>query len=1103
MVPLLNLAFWFCCVVYPAFSNSRCVEGGRTDFCLDIVSPGTLNDGQVSLRYMGPSFDMAFERMHQAFPDFNMTHTYLYSETLTKSCYDLEDNVQLLLSSWYYRRSRYKKCATAIITPGCFEGYRLNQMAAGWNVPLISSSSVDITLSNPRFSPTWVTTTPYPGTKLKDLYIGLLRQFNWTTVFMLTDVGPNTAHKAGADKLQFVFKSTEIRASHFLFNSSTNVNYTYAPILAQFRDVSRVMLFFGFMPHLRRLLIEASGMNMTNREYVYVTIVLSDLELSDSDWKGGTDADNEVARRAFSSVLQIVTIVLGRGNSQYMAVKPEYDRRFGAPPWATNRTNELIPAIHMWMAAYAAIQMFEQILNETVTSGQLSDMYDGAAVKRRLVDRTFATDIGPISLDDDGNRIPTAVIRFFNTSSMNFVVSHSSTVRNREFAWKKVTPIEWYGGWDLPLNEPYCGYKGLRPECHVLQGSQSITIAIVVALVALTLIILILARVVYLRLALSAALGDTWWKGTMDEVSFEVSEETRRASVASGDSQRRRPSFVPRRSSAPEKDAVIESFSEEYLSSWVEGEGRPAMFRGESVWVQAVRMAKVPKLTNRLLIYFSELNKIRHVNISRMKAFYPLVSHLVFIRPFYYKGSLSDLLSTMNAPSWEYRGFLLSNVIQGLEFIHHSFLKLHGRLRSGVCMIDNRLNLQISEVEYTGTVQQMFGRSHNISGVSSNDEFAFWQAPEFLRHPSLPLTQKGDIYSLSIIMQEITTWNSPYSVHMQMANASGYVLTPKMITQNVTEETEILFRPTDARHPACSGGLAALIEACWAAQPEERPDIKTVRALLERSEGVDKRTYAEKVLDQMQRNAVELEEIVEARTEDLQAERERCDQLLGEMLPAPVVRELRNGGIVEPENFEEVTICFSDVVGFNDFVSSTEPFSVVEFLSLMYNKFDAALSDYDVYKVETINDSYVVASGLPIRNANRHAREIPLMALHLLDLFQGFDKNETLQVRFGINTGSVAGCVVGIRAPRYCLFGDAMNMASRMMSNSKALSIQLTSKTASYIMDDPCFALTCRGTISIKGKGDVTTYWLNHGPVSHNRILHAVARRHSFARRGM
>lgn len=107
----------------------------------------------------------------------------------------------------------------------------------------------------------------------------------------------------------------------------------------------------------------------------------------------------------------------------------------------------------------------------------------------------------------------------------------------------------------------------------------------------------------------------------------------------------------------------------------------------------------------------------------------------------------------------------------------------------------------------------------------------------------------------------------------------------------------------------------------------------------------------------------------------------------------------------------------------------------------MYTCFDAIIAGFDVYKVETIGDAYMVVSGLPVKNGNRHASEIGRMSLTILDTIQKFRikhiPNEKLMLRIGIHSGPCAAGVVGLKMPRYCLFGDTVNTASRMESNGK------------------------------------------------------------------
>ncbi|ESO00696.1 hypothetical protein HELRODRAFT_82913 [Helobdella robusta] len=218
-----------------------------------------------------------------------------------------------------------------------------------------------------------------------------------------------------------------------------------------------------------------------------------------------------------------------------------------------------------------------------------------------------------------------------------------------------------------------------------------------------------------------------------------------------------------------------------------------------------------------------------------------------------------------------------------------------------------------------------------------------------------------------------------------------------------------------------------------------------------------------------------------SQAKELLTEKDRTELLLSEMLPKSVARQLRLGNNVEAETYETSTIYFSDIVDFNEITLHSEPMQVITLLNSVYNLLDSRIECYDVYKVETIGSVYMVVSGVPVRNGQQHVVEVADMSLDILanieeQNFSGFTKK--IELRIGIHTGPCVAGVVGNKMTRYCLFGDTVNTASRMQSTGSASRIHLSEETHKELKEFKRYNLKKRGTIEIKGKGMMTTYWL-------------------------
>jgi PAS domain S-box-containing protein len=219
-----------------------------------------------------------------------------------------------------------------------------------------------------------------------------------------------------------------------------------------------------------------------------------------------------------------------------------------------------------------------------------------------------------------------------------------------------------------------------------------------------------------------------------------------------------------------------------------------------------------------------------------------------------------------------------------------------------------------------------------------------------------------------------------------------------------------------------------------------------------------------------------------AAEEALLQEQEKSERLLLNVLPAPIVNRLKQSPGVIADEFESVSILFADIVGFTTLASHLEPGELVDLLNEIFSGFDQLASRLKLEKIKTIGDAYMVAAGLPTPRSD-HAQAIAEMALGMQSIIENISLNTAreatrpaLQIRTGINTGKVVAGVIGTHKFIYDLWGDTVNVASRMESSGEPGSIQASQ--AIYQILHHQYHFVERGEVHVKGKGLMKTYWL-------------------------
>ncbi|KAG1683360.1 Atrial natriuretic peptide receptor 2 [Nymphon striatum] len=485
-----------------------------------------------------------------------------------------------------------------------------------------------------------------------------------------------------------------------------------------------------------------------------------------------------------------------------------------------------------------------------------------------------------------------------------------------------------------------------------------------------------------------------------------------------------------------------------------------------------------------------EMRDVQHENIARFIGVCIDVPHVSILTEYCPKGSLMASFkaysSICNTPfvdvlqndslklDWMFKYSLINDIVKALTYLHSSEVGCHGRLTSRNCFVDSLFVLKVTDFG----LPMLRAESTSYSITSMNSDQLLWCAPELLKQDYNPkqITKKGDVYSFSIILQEIILRDNPYCMFSHRFSNTE-------IIERVKKQENPRFRP-QVEDWTCMTELYNLMVRCWTEEPDQRPDFYQISDMMK---GINRASdgsgnIMDDLLRRMEQYANNLEALVEQRTKAFLEEKKKSEELLYCVLPKSVAEQLKTGMSVVPETFDSVTIFFSDIVGFTSMCTQSTPRQVVDFLNDLYTCFDHIINDFNVYKVETIGDAYMVVSGLPERNGNIHAKEIARMALSLLKSVQNFcirhQQNSKLNLRIGIHTGSCCAGVVGKTMPRYCLFGDTVNTASRMEATGLPHHIHVSSDTKTVLDSFGTFIINPRGEIEVKGKGKMFTYWL-------------------------
>ncbi|XP_075896627.1 guanylate cyclase 2G [Nelusetta ayraudi] len=961
----------------------------------------------------------------------------------------------------------WKEKVAALFGPACPEEAEVTGLvASAWNVPMFGFVGQSSKMDDAGVYDSYVKVVP-PLRRSAEVLLETLRFFGWSHVAMIGGGLPsNTWDSVGAlwSSVEALLRAELQLAAAVQFDTSDpqllshNIQYV--------ATVARVIVVLSNKDDSTALLLEAERQRLTHGDFVFFLVQ----HFEDNLWRRALGSVEQEATRVFDT-----TFIIGQKSYEGFEYSDFFQKVLDGlqgPPFWSNLTSptEVSP-----YSAYLhdAVLLYARGLKDVLKVG--GDPHDGRQLLRTLKEKShirFHGASGLVHFDQQGERNLDYSVYHLQPEggSRQFVpILHFDSLTRTVQPTSRLGSVLWPKG-RPPTDKPACGFNNER--CRWLSSDVTLlTLLVTFPLVGL-LALLGIGVLLWQKVGLQSRLDDSyWWLISYSDITIlRESPVGHNSSVSATFSQSGGDGSGSHSSISNNTYCLKDQTGKENIYTII------GIYKGNQVAIKKIKNHLNFNFQKPSIVAeFNMMKEMKHENLVQFFGVCTEPPNTCLVMQYCRKGSLKDVLQ---APDVDLDGiFKLSfayDIVNGMEFIHRSNLRFHGNLKLSSCLVDSRLQVKLSGF---GLWEFRRGSRTRRSLEEADHSELYWTAPELLRQDLQPATgtPQGDVFSFAIILWEL----------MFGAKAGPYHhlnLEPKeIIMQLRTPFCGNLLRPL-LPEQSSDEEIRSLLRTCWSEDPDLRPPFGCIRRHL-RETSQDRHTnILDNMVDKLEKYANHLEEVVGERTAQLTVEKTRADRLLSSMLPRSIADQLMSGKPVEPQSYNMVTVFFSDIVGFTSMCSVSSALEVVTFLNDLYSLFDDIIKMYDVYKVETIGDAYMVASGVPISNGDQHALEICTMALHFLSSIQVFRihhrPTDSLAIRIGIHSGPVVAGVVGTTMPRYCLFGDTVNTASRLESSSLPMKIHVSQSTADILLQAGVFQLEERGHVEMKGKGSHRTYWL-------------------------
>uniref|UniRef100_A0A914X2T4 Guanylate cyclase n=1 Tax=Plectus sambesii TaxID=2011161 RepID=A0A914X2T4_9BILA len=969
----------------------------------------------------------------------------------------------------------HKDGVRAFIGPYCStEMDAVGKMASFWNVPIIGYMSSDDYLIDKTIYRTLSRVSMRTTNTLARAVASLIKHFKWQKVAIVTNTGTVAFERTLA--FEKVLKAENITVvQKVMFDESVDyLGMAASGLLSDLKHNARIIIcMFSSTRELTREFMQATSLaEMNSQEYVYLLPWLQAGPKDVMPWLGADGLMLQKIKEHYENAI-IIDDVNGFDDT---LVTPFLNK---IKPYGLTAKDVDMASIYGYLHLFDSLKLYTLALRATLqdSQGNESVVNDGRLIWDHMRRLSFAgAASGVIQMDDLAERAPFYAAFFVSPSrnelmkvvTMNpLMMDNCDGVANSTGCFDLQMTDVMTGFWpsangQLPPDEPICGFSGQR--CDYTLIIAGCTALVVLATSSVLLYFLY-------RHCQRRTLEKMPWRIARDDLNI-IDDEQVKSMLSLGSTNTK----ISNLSVGVKRHAIVGNNTHATFHQYVQR--RPISFsKADLTILMQIKQAVHDNINPFLGLSFNEKEE------------------MLILWKFCSRGTLQDIIynKLVNLDT-KFHGAFIRDITLGLEYLHCSAIGYHGSLTPWSCLIDRNWMVKLTDFGIADCIQR-WERQQSITVASDKEDCEIngvqrtgilYCAPEMLRNKEVNrkramdadwAKQSGnrrcmsDIYSCGILMYEILAHALPYS--------EG---------EDLNELVEVLRDGSKVMHPTVQSGsniapeVAALLNECWEESPEARPNIRRVRVMTEnllKTRG----SLVDQMMRMMEQYANNLEKLVRERTGMLEEANVRADKLLDQLLPKYVANELKMGRTVPPKMFPSATVLFSDIVGFTQLCSVSTPLEVVTFLNGVYSGFDEFIRKHHAYKVETIGDAYMVVSGVPEENGAKHIAHIADIALEMRNYLAIYElphrRKQRIRCRWGFHTGAVAAGVVGLTAPRYCLFGDTVNMSSRMESTGLPGMIQMSEAAHELLIRRyPDYSVTLRGSIEVKGKGSCVTYWL-------------------------